>query len=275
MDKYFFISENQPIGPIEFEELVDKIGSKEILSSTKVWKDGLPDWVDAGELEEFKGFFQVVPPPIPQLMPPPVPFGKTNLAQQTQLEIKNSISPKDNFLVILLSRNWKGLLGLIIGITLLLINCDSSETRTVEITDEARKREIINQFVTIKYIYGDRLGAGLVGDGTIDVRFTNSSNEYTFDIKRTTLYRMIGGNRVSIPSPYTFRVILGPDTSINKDEVRVPLGDYRMDKAGYPQLAYTTVTTTETIETKTPSWFKVIGWIVIIISLLYLWYKNK
>ena len=61
MKKYFYISVNEKIGPLSEEELLELDLPKE----TKVWRDGLADWMAFSNLEEFKRKFDLPPPPLP------------------------------------------------------------------------------------------------------------------------------------------------------------------------------------------------------------------
>jgi hypothetical protein len=68
MEYYIIDKNNQQIGPLTIEEL--KVYN--ILKSTKIWKQGMPDWVDAETVKELNVFFSS-PPPIPSSIPPPIP----------------------------------------------------------------------------------------------------------------------------------------------------------------------------------------------------------
>lgn len=62
--EYFYIDNNQiQQGPFSFEEMV----TRGISRTTKVWRQGLPSWVDAYSLDEFK---TILPPPV---APFPIP----------------------------------------------------------------------------------------------------------------------------------------------------------------------------------------------------------
>ena len=45
------------IGAFEREEVIRRIRSGEIRRDARVWKDGMPDWVDAGDLPELETYF--------------------------------------------------------------------------------------------------------------------------------------------------------------------------------------------------------------------------
>ena len=53
--------EGKERGEFEREEIIKKIRACEIRRDAKVWKDGMPDWVAAGELPELENYFG--PPP--------------------------------------------------------------------------------------------------------------------------------------------------------------------------------------------------------------------
>lgn len=64
--KKFFASINdQPIGPLDTDELKQKIALKEVMPETFIWYQGLPGWAQAQTLNEVKILFCQVPPEIP------------------------------------------------------------------------------------------------------------------------------------------------------------------------------------------------------------------
>jgi hypothetical protein len=57
--KYYFYSENnEKKGPVTLEE----IKSLRLKDNCKIWYDGLPNWVNANDVEEIKPFLVVLPP---------------------------------------------------------------------------------------------------------------------------------------------------------------------------------------------------------------------
>ena len=61
--KYYFYSENnEKKGPVTLEE----IKSLRLKDNCKIWYDGLPNWVDANDVEEIKPFLVVLPPKLPE-----------------------------------------------------------------------------------------------------------------------------------------------------------------------------------------------------------------
>lgn len=57
---YFYIKENQKIGPVDKEQLIS-----EIEENTLIWFEGLDDWRKALEIEEFRDLLSSVTPPLP------------------------------------------------------------------------------------------------------------------------------------------------------------------------------------------------------------------
>jgi len=77
MKQYYAYIDGQQIGPTTIEEL--KLLN--IQPSTLVWTVGLPDWVEAKNIEEFKSYFVTVniPPPISNTpIPPPIHKNEKN-----------------------------------------------------------------------------------------------------------------------------------------------------------------------------------------------------
>lgn len=62
MDKYFYIdSNNEQFGPISPEEF----GRYGVTETTKIWKQGMPVWLRAGQLPELLPYLRTTPPPPP------------------------------------------------------------------------------------------------------------------------------------------------------------------------------------------------------------------
>jgi chromosome segregation ATPase len=71
MKKYFLHNGTESSGPFDFEEL--KI--KKITKTTPVWFEGMEHWKIAGEIDELKSVFLVIPPPIASFSEvPPAPI---------------------------------------------------------------------------------------------------------------------------------------------------------------------------------------------------------
>ncbi|TXD49212.1 DUF4339 domain-containing protein [Polaribacter sp. IC073] len=72
MKEYYYVKNDQKIGPVSKAELKGKISQ-----DTLIWKAGMKDWVKASAHSELKDFFQNEPPPIPnsktQQEAPPIP----------------------------------------------------------------------------------------------------------------------------------------------------------------------------------------------------------
>ncbi|GAA4453360.1 DUF4339 domain-containing protein [Rurimicrobium arvi] len=68
MKKYYLHESGSQQGPFSLEELKEK----EISRDTPVWFDGLPDWTNAGYVDELKDLFVNTPPPFPVASPPPI-----------------------------------------------------------------------------------------------------------------------------------------------------------------------------------------------------------
>ena len=65
MDGYFNITGGQPSGPNTFEDLVLLARHGILTKNSLVWKEGMAQWVMAGDIEEFNTVFSLVPPPLP------------------------------------------------------------------------------------------------------------------------------------------------------------------------------------------------------------------
>lgn len=75
MSQYYYTDGKERFGPFTVEQL----GDRDITENTLVWKEGLPDWVPARNLNELSGLFATaasMPPPIDiqkVYMPPEAP----------------------------------------------------------------------------------------------------------------------------------------------------------------------------------------------------------
>lgn len=78
MSTYFLHDGSNQKGPFTLEELIQQGIDK----NTNVWKEGSPDWVKAGELDDLKTHFMSTPPPLKAPSPttyslPPEPVKKS------------------------------------------------------------------------------------------------------------------------------------------------------------------------------------------------------
>lgn len=67
--KFFVGIDNAPVGPLDMDELKQKIALKEVTTETLVWYQGLPGWAQAKTLSEVNILFSQVPPEIPTQEP--------------------------------------------------------------------------------------------------------------------------------------------------------------------------------------------------------------
>lgn len=61
MKEYFYIKENEKLGPFNFDELK----KEEIERDTLIWYQGIKDWTNAGKIDDLGELFKYNPPPIP------------------------------------------------------------------------------------------------------------------------------------------------------------------------------------------------------------------
>lgn len=62
---YHVAVDGQATGPFDMDVLAQKVTGGQITSETLVWKNGLEQWVKAGEIEELKSLFTNAVPPVP------------------------------------------------------------------------------------------------------------------------------------------------------------------------------------------------------------------
>jgi len=66
--QFYAMINNQQSGPFNEQTIVQMVQSGSITKDTLVWKQGMPQWLQAGQVPEMANFFNQVPPPPP---PPP------------------------------------------------------------------------------------------------------------------------------------------------------------------------------------------------------------
>jgi hypothetical protein len=73
--QYYVAINNQQSGPYNYQQLKELVCSGQINSKTLVWAQGMPNWAEAGTVQELATLFVVsTPPPMPPVPPvPPVP----------------------------------------------------------------------------------------------------------------------------------------------------------------------------------------------------------
>ena len=94
--EYYIINENnQQVGPLTIEQLQNF----NIKPTTKVWKQGLPEWVNAEALQELNKLFITPPPPppMPSNVPPPITNNQFNNERNYNEQQKYISSIPDNF----------------------------------------------------------------------------------------------------------------------------------------------------------------------------------
>lgn len=85
MEKYFYIKNDTQYGPFTVEQL----RSKKIDRETMVWKNGMDEWLPAGEVPE-----------IAELLPPPMPKKGVAVTFLTQLFVEGKVWDKILWIVI-------------------------------------------------------------------------------------------------------------------------------------------------------------------------------
>ncbi len=64
--KFFIAVNGAQQGPFDLSQIQQMISGGQFSPETLVWKEGMAAWLPAGQVEELKGLFGSVPPPIPQ-----------------------------------------------------------------------------------------------------------------------------------------------------------------------------------------------------------------
>lgn len=127
MKKYFLHNGTESSGPFDLDELI----AKKITKTTHVWFEGMEKWSTAGNIEELKSLFILVPPPIYPLSPP----SPTQKVDQKKAPRKIMGLSKNIFFIGL------SLLIILVGITVLNI---LQENRSQELEIKNHKTEVEN-----------------------------------------------------------------------------------------------------------------------------------
>ena len=64
--QWYAALDNQQAGPFTPDQIRQLIGEGRIARETLVWKQGLADWLQAGQVSEIKEYFCETPPPLPK-----------------------------------------------------------------------------------------------------------------------------------------------------------------------------------------------------------------
>jgi hypothetical protein len=63
--QYLLSVNGQQAGPFNMQQLQQMVMSNHLQSNTYVWKQGMPNWVEAGQVMELQSLFNSMPPPAP------------------------------------------------------------------------------------------------------------------------------------------------------------------------------------------------------------------
>ncbi|PLW99349.1 MAG: antifreeze protein [Marinilabiliales bacterium] len=69
--KFYLAVNGQQQGPYDIPALKQMVQSGQLTKDTLVWKEGMANWIAAGQVQEMSQVFGAVPPPVPP--PPPTP----------------------------------------------------------------------------------------------------------------------------------------------------------------------------------------------------------
>lgn len=68
--QYLLSVNGEQKGPFNLQQLQQMVMSNQFHTNTYVWKQGMPNWVEAGQVMELQSLFNSMPPPPP---PPRMP----------------------------------------------------------------------------------------------------------------------------------------------------------------------------------------------------------
>lgn len=211
MDKYYYISNNERLGPFDIESIFTKIENHEISSTTKVWKEGTPpEWTDAIALDELKAKFLIVPPPLPSQAPPPIPESIKNAPVSSNTtdyyqKVKEAVE-----------NNWK--LLAVIAALILAFNYFNSPNESASLSntapssgEEISKEEILKRFLKVTLASKKRNY-----DRDVVVVFKNTSEQYTFEIPDVAIRHSVPTSSEDATVFPAVGITLEPGTTRNK-----------------------------------------------------------
>lgn len=80
--EYYLHIDNKNEGPYSFEQIKNFLNNKRINFTTYIYHEGLQDWTNLGELDEFSNRKIAIPPP----PLPPIPFEETNIHSKEEIK---------------------------------------------------------------------------------------------------------------------------------------------------------------------------------------------
>ena len=69
--QYLISVNGQQAGPFNMQQLQQMVMSSQLQTNTYVWKQGMQNWVEAGQVMELQSLFNAMPPPPPPMPPMP------------------------------------------------------------------------------------------------------------------------------------------------------------------------------------------------------------
>jgi len=100
MATWFYVRDNQQVGPVALEQLQTLARSGELRPEDRVWTEGMPDWVPASTVPDL----QTSMPATPAGQVAVAPVGASTLPDQSPIPAPGS------------ERNWMAITALILGI---------------------------------------------------------------------------------------------------------------------------------------------------------------
>ena len=179
MKNFYLYEEGHPFGPYSIEEL----HTKNITPNTPVWKEGMPEWLAAGKIEELKSILLTTPPPFITMNPKStieadIPSAFMTATERTGFRIGKAMG-------------WTGLVAVLIMIISFVAyknNEHSSGSRTYlqverQKTPEELRAELLQseQQYPGKYINGKTSNwKNLWGKRVIQLQLTNTATLASF-----------------------------------------------------------------------------------------------
>ncbi len=66
---YFIVLNGQQNGPFHMQQMLELVQNQQLKKETLVWRQGMQNWLEAGQVQELASVFSAIPPPIPPQVP--------------------------------------------------------------------------------------------------------------------------------------------------------------------------------------------------------------
>lgn len=247
INMYHYINPNGVVTPATPEVFMSKIQSGEVTADTLVWREGLADfaYIAARTIPELKILFPaaVAPPPVVVPVAPPLPIVYAavlpTIVSETPTDKKED-KKLHPYLLLILQHKWYAAGGALLFVLMVWFATRSGDLSSSSVlqNDKENKHELVTKYFSVS----KSQSAMEVATGTVNITFSNTSSDHTFQIKkvRVPIVGAIGfGSTVQKDRRQT--IIIPPGEQVTK-KFNFDLGD---SCNGEPTVSETWITVTQ------------------------------